>query len=71
MSLFTDNIIREWNANRHRIFQTPKYDGTSDTEPVKILRFVAICQSTETGLFVVGLDNNVETFEIEVEDLFP
>jgi len=56
-------LVRAWEEDSERVF----YD--SDGEPMKVLRFVAICQSTEGGLYVYGLDNNVQTIEIELDDL--
>lgn len=62
-------LVQAWASDPERIFHVPKYDGTNEDEPVKVLRFVAICQSTTGGLYVHGLDNNVETLEIELDDL--
>lgn len=49
-------------------FWQPLYDGTDNYERCKIIGIKVITQ-VEPGVCTYGLDNNIETFETDLEDL--
>lgn len=65
------NLVRAWLNNPSIVIMIPKHDGTDEYEPAKILRFVAITQPTEHGLYVEGINNNQLTVDVELNELRP